>query len=405
VKIISNKYNIQKDKAMTKLICRLFVKNGDDINSPEVRRRYGTVVSIVAIIINIILFASKFTVGKFIALSIAITADAVNNLADAGSSIISLVSFKIASKPADREHPFGHTRMEYVTSMIVAFLVIHTSIDLVIDSVKSLISGGGGSEFKLSSVIVLGVAILLKLWLCIFNRTVGKKINSSIMMANAADSLSDCLSTAAVLVSTVLLYFFPQLPQIDAIVGVGVSVLIFVSGIKIFLSSMNSILGEAPDPEVIENIKKVIENYPEALGTHDMFIHSYGPGKSIVSLHIEVDGAADIFHSHDVIDNIEKELRDTYGYICTIHMDPIVTDDEKVSELRERVTELVRSIDASLRIHDFRFVEGKTHTNLIFDVAVPFEVKETDNAIVKTIEERVKEIDESYFAVITVDRE
>ena len=390
---------------MTNLLCRIFVKNGDDINSPEVRRRYGTVVSVVAIIINIILFASKFTVGKFIALSIAITADAVNNLADAGSSIISLVSFKIASKPADREHPFGHTRMEYVTSMIVAFLVIHTSIDLVVDSVKSLIDGGGGSEFKLSSVIVLCLAILLKLWLCIFNRKIGKKINSSIMMANSADSLSDCLSTAAVLVSTVLLYFFPQFRRIDAIVGIGVSVLIFISGIKIFLSSMNSILGEAPDPEVVENIKKAIEKYPEALGTHDMFIHSYGPGKSIVSLHIEVDGSADIFHSHDVIDNIEKDLRDTYGYICTIHMDPIVTDDEKDTALREKVSALVKSVDGSIRIHDFRFVEGKTHTNLIFDVAVPFEVIKTDKEIVKIIENKVKEINESYFAVVTVDRE
>ena len=224
-------------------------------------------------------------------------------------------------------------------------------------------------------------------------------------MANSADSLSDCLSTAAVLVSTVLLYFFPQFRRIDAIVGIGVSVLIFISGIKIFLSSMNSILGEAPDPEVVENIKKAIEKYPEALGTHDMFIHSYGPGKSIVSLHIEVDGAADIFHSHDVIDNIEKDLRDTYGYICTIHMDPIVTDDEKVTALREKVSALVKSVDGSIRIHDFRFVEGKTHTNLIFDVAVPFEVIKTDKEIVKIIENKVKEINESYFAVVTVDRE
>ena len=390
---------------MTKLICRLFVKNGEDINSPEVRRRYGTVVSIVAIIINLILFASKFTVGKFIALSIAITADAVNNLADAGSSLISLVSFKIASKPADREHPFGHTRMEYVTSMIVAFLVVHTAIDLLTESVTSLISGGGETEFSIASVIVLAAAILLKLWLCIFNKAVGKKINSSIMMANAADSLSDCLSTGAVLASTVILYFFPQYPQIDAIMGIIVSVLIFVSGIKIFLSSMHAILGEAPDPETIDNIMKVTAKYPEAIGTHDMFIHSYGPGKSIVSFHVEVDGSSNIFHSHDVIDNIEKDIHETYGYICTIHLDPIVTDDEQVNRLKAITIEIVEEIDERLSIHDFRFVWGTTHTNLIFDVSVPFEVKMTDEEVRREISSRISEKEPSYFVVITVDRQ
>jgi divalent metal cation (Fe/Co/Zn/Cd) transporter len=225
------------------------------------------------------------------------------------------------------------------------------------------------------------------------------------MMANAADSLSDCLSTAAVLVSTVALFFFPQYPQIDAIMGIIVSVLIFISGIKIFLESMHAILGEAPDPEIVDNIMKITAKYPEAMGTHDMFIHSYGPGKSIVSFHVEVDGSADIFHSHDVIDNIEKEIHETYGYICTIHLDPIVTDDERVTTLRDKVAELVSSIDGSLRIHDFRFVEGKTHTNLIFDVAAPFELGLTDKEIASAVSEKVKSIDKSYFTVITVDRE
>ncbi len=311
---------------MTKLICKLFIKNSEDINSPEVRRRYGTVVSIVAIALNLLLFIGKFTVGK-LALSIAITADAVNNLADAGSSIISFISFKIASKPADRDHPFGHTRMEYVTSMIVAFLVINTAIDLVTDSVKSLIAGGGRSEFSIASVIVLGVSIFAKLWLCLFNRSIGKKINSSIMLANSADSLSDCLSTAAVLLSTVALFFFPMFPQIDAIMGIAVSVLIFISGIKIFLDAMNSILGKAPEPEVIENITKKVLAHEGVVGIHDMFVHSYGPGRNIISLHAEVDGAVNIFETHDMIDNIEKELAAEYGYVCTIHMDPIVTDD------------------------------------------------------------------------------
>lgn len=369
------------------------------------RQKYGVIVSIIAIAVNILLFIGKFTVGKYIALSLAIYADAMNNLADAGSSVISLVSFRIAAKPADRKHPFGYARIEYVTSMLVSFLVLHTALDIFVESFQKLLSGEGETVFNAWAVAVLAFAILLKVGLFIMNRVIGKHINSSIMIANSADSLSDALSTFGVLAATVLLYFFPNLWYIDAIVGIIISVIIFISGIKIFIATKNSILGEAPEAEVTENIRKTTEKYPEALGMHDMFVHSYGPERIIVSLHIEVDGKADVFHTHDVIDNIEKELHDRYGYIATIHMDPIVTDNKQITELKAKVRTAVKSIDERLHIHDFRFVSGDTHTNLIFDIEVPFEIKLTNDRICELAEKKIKEINENYYAVITIDRE
>lgn len=388
---------------MTELLCKLFIKDRSNTSSPEVHKRYGTMVSIVAIIINALLFASKLIIGKKIG-SVAVCADAMNNLADAGSSVISFVSFRIAAKPADRKHPFGHARIEYVTSMLVSFLVLHTAIDIVTESFGKLFSGGAATGTHPAVFVILGAAILLKLWLCLFNRKIGKKINSPIMKANSADSLSDALSTAAVLGSAVLMYFFPAIWQADAVMGLIVGVLIFVSGIKIFNAAKNAILGEAPDGSIEESIAAVISEYPDALGYHDLFIHNYGPGRCIVSLHIEVDGATDVFRSHDMIDNIEKELREKYGYVATVHMDPIVTDNERINELHKRIEAAVSSIDGQLKIHDFRFVEGETHTNLIFDVSAPFELKMTDEEIAERVKKAVSSIGENYFAVITVDR-
>ncbi len=390
---------------MSELLLRIFLKKGESINDAGVRARIGTSVSVLAIAINFLLFGAKFFVGKYLAFSMAIYADAMNNLADAGASLISLVSFRIAAKPADRDHPFGHARMEYVTSMIVAFLVLHTSIDLITESLGKLFSDTAEpSVFNFWSVAVLGGAIILKLILCLINRTLGKKLSSSIMQANAADSLSDCISTAAVLASTVVIYFFPSLHMIDAVIGLAVAAVIFVSGIKIFISTKNQILGEAPSPETVDEITAIVKKHPGALGIHDMFIHSYGTGSCIVSFHVEVDGSADVFEAHDMVDNIEKEIRDTLGYICTIHMDPIVTDDERVGKLRELVRGTVREIDERLDIHDFRFVEGVTHTNLIFDIEIPFELSMTNAEIEAAVKEKVSLLGENYFSVITLDR-
>ena len=388
---------------MTDFILRIFVKDYDNKNDVNVRRKCGSAVAIIGIIVNIFLAAFKLFAG-ILSGAISITADAVNNISDAGSQIVSLISFRISAKPADRDHPFGHARMEYVTSMIVAFLVLHTSIDLITESGSKLIYGGEATEFSIWSVIVLGGAIVFKLLLCLLNRALGKKINSPIMIANAADSLSDCISTAAVLGATVLGFFFPSLHAADAVIGILVAVLIFVSGIKIFLATKDQILGEAPPADTVEAIRAVVAKYPGALGVHDMFVHSYGSGACMVSFHVEVDGSADIFETHDMVDNIEKEIRDSLGHICSIHMDPIVTDDERTKSMRELASEAVKNIDERLDIHDFRFVEGSTHTNLIFDIEAPFEVKLENSELSRLVCEKISEQNVNYFCVITIDR-
>ena len=388
---------------MTDLLSRIFVKDHQNVSSPTVRRAYGTLVSITGIICNVLLFAAKFLVGTLFG-SISIVGDAVNNLSDAGSQVISLITFRISAKPADRKHPFGHARIEYVTSMIVSFLILHIGIDLLLESIGKIFSPSL-PERSWIAAIVLALSILVKLWLALFNRQIGKRINSDIMRATATDSLSDALSTGAVLIATLVMLLFPALNiNLDAYMGVIVAVLILIAGLRSLNDTKNSILGESPSEEIFQMITDTIAKYPDALGIHDMVVHNYGPGHVIASIHIEVDGKVDIFHTHDVIDNIERVLRQECGIEATIHMDPIVTDDERVTALRARVDEVIRAIDERLRIHDFRFVEGHTHTNLIFDISVPFEIQQTDEALTMSVTEAIRGIDPSYFAVITIDR-
>ena len=386
---------------MTYLLSKLFIKNRENVKDPKVRRAYGTMVSIVGILANLLLAAIKFFAGM-ISGAISITADAVNNVSDAGSQIISLISFKISAKPADRDHPFGHARIEYVASMIVSFLILHVGLDLFTESINKIISPSK-TEFSLPVFIILGVSVLGKLWLFIFNRTVAKKINSSVIKATAADSLSDAASTAAVLIAALVGYFTNI--QTDAYMGIIVAVLIFVAGIKILNETKNSILGSPPEQEVVDAVASLALSYPEVLGIHDMVIHNYGAGNTIASLHAEVDGSANIFDTHDVIDNLEKRLFDELGLRATVHMDPIVTDDEKVNALREVTLKTVLSIDDRLNIHDFRYVEGTTHSNLLFDVVAPFELKMSDEELKREISSRISRVDPTYFVVITVDRE
>ncbi len=386
---------------MIAFLCKLFVKDADNINSPDVRRRYGTFVSTVGIILNILLCLGKLLAGALCG-SVAMTADALNNLSDAGSQIISLISFKISAKPADRDHPFGHARIEYVASMIVSFLIITIGVELLKSSVGKIFSPEE-TVFDLVAVIVLAVSILVKLWLYFFNRTVSRRIGSKIMEATSADSLSDAGATSAVLVSTLVLKFFGV--DIDAYVGIAVAIFILIAGGKLLLETNNLLLGEAPDEEIVDSIRAIVEHYPEALGIHDMVVHNYGPHRTIASLHVEVDGSADVFHTHDIIDNIEKQIFEELGIPCTIHMDPIVTNDEEVTSLRAEVSTRIREIDGTWKIHDFRFVKGDTHRNLIFDVVVPFECKLSDGEIRHIIGQKIKEIGEDCFAVITIDKE
>lgn len=383
---------------MTKLLCRLFIRGGDACDA-RTRASYGTLSGVTGIVLNLLLFSFKFTVG-FLTASLAIQADAFNNLTDAGSSIVSLVSFRMASKPADRDHPFGHARIEYLASVLVACLILLIGFELLTASIGGIISPVL-PVFHLVAVIVLSVSVLCKLWLFLFNRALGKKIDSSVLRATAIDSLSDALSTLAVLVSQLAYYFFGF--NIDAYVGVVVAVMICIAGLRVLMETKNSILGEAPVQATVDEIKRIVSEYPEVLGIHDLLVHSYGATHSFASFHAEVDGEKDVFVTHDVIDCIERRIESELSIACTIHLDPIVTSDERVSALRARVSEIVVGVNPALSIHDFRFVEGTTHTNLIFDLVIPFELRAHKKSLLETVELRIKEENPCYFAVIQTD--
>jgi len=385
---------------MTHLLARWFIKNHTETRDPAVRAAYGTLSGIVGIIVNLLLFAAKFTVGTLSG-SIAITADAVNNLSDAGTSILSLVTFRISAKPADREHPFGHARIEYVASVIVSIIILLIGYELLTSSLDKILHPTQ-TVFHIASVVVLALSICAKLWLGLFNRTLGRRIDSGVLRATGADSLSDALSTTAVLISLLIFRFTGF--DTDGYMGILVAAIILVAGVRILIDAKNSILGEAPSPETVQAITDTVADYPQALGMHDVMIHTYGSGVTIASLHIEVDGSGDMFALHDIMDTIEKRLFEEHRILCTVHMDPVVTDDERVTALRERTLAAVREVDSRFDIHDFRFVEGPTHTNLIFDVVVPFEIKTAPADIRRDIEQRISALEGNFYAVITVDR-
>lgn len=385
---------------MTSLLCKLFIKDRDNTTSPLVRRAYGTMVSTVGIILNLLLAVGKLTAGILTG-ALSIQADAINNLSDAGSQIISLITFRMAAKPADRDHPFGHARIEYVASMAVSFIILLIGWELFSGSLNKALHPTT-TLFSWISVGILGISVLVKLWLFFFNRKIAKKIDSSVMRATAADSLSDAGATLAVLIST-LIYKFTSL-DIDAYMGMLVAILILVAGIKILNETKNSILGEKPAEETIQQINEAVGRYPGALGIHDLIVHNYGPGRVIVSLHVEVDGHEDIFKSHDMADCIERDLRAEYGMEATVHMDPIVVNDPMVDELHEMTRAAVQAIYPGVKLHDFRVVPGDTHINLIFDMAVPFEIKDTSDVIRDKISAEIHARRKDCFTVITIDR-
>lgn len=387
---------------MTNLFARLFVRDYQNVTDPRVRARYGAMVSIVCIIANLLLSLGKMLVGLLVG-SIAITADGVNNLSDAGSSIVALVSFRISAKPADRDHPFGHARIEYVASMIVSFLVLLVGFELLRDSVGKVASPAAPDKSLLvPMIVVLAASILVKLWMFFFNRRIGKMIDAATMRATATDSLSDCIATLAVLAST-LLYAFTGI-NLDAYFGILVALGIMVAGCKLLNETKNSILGEKPVVETVEEIRRIVGEYPEAVGIHDLIVHNYGPGHTIASLHVEVDGARDVFETHDTIDNIERRLSEELGIQATIHADPIVIGDPVVDALSSEMSAAAAALDEGMCIHDFRFVRGVTHSNLIFDVAVPFECRMTDEEVKGALDEAARKINPCFRTVITVDK-
>lgn len=390
---------------MTNFLSRIFVKGYNNPKDPKVRARFGTFSSIVGIVVNLLLAGVKITLG-IITLSVAVIADALNNFSDAASSIVTLVSFKMAEKPADRDHPFGHARIEYIASMIVSFLILLVGFELFTSSLSAIFDKGENSvpDFSLVTLIIIGSTIVFKLWLSFFYRTVGKKIDSSVVKASSVDSLLDCISTSAVLISGILVKI-TSFAIIDSIVGILISALIFIAGLKILNETKNSLLGEAPLNSQVDDIKKIVAEYPEILGIHDLIIHNYGPNSFIASFHAEVDGAGDIYALHDLIDNVEKRISEELQVSCTVHMDPVVTDDETLNELKAFVCEVIANeVDNSITIHDFRAVTGVTHTNLIFDVVLPFESKHTPSEIADEISAKILAKRENCYCVITVDR-
>ena len=367
------------------------------------RSAYGKLCGIVGIILNIILFIGKFVAG-LISNSIAITADAFNNLSDAGSSLVTLIGFKLAEQKPDSDHPFGHGRMEYLSGLVVSAVILMMGFELVKDSIDKILHPTG-VDFSVVVLIILVASIIGKCYMALYNYNYGKRFESSTLKATAVDSLSDCVSTTVVLIATIIGHYTDV--QIDGFCGIAVGILIFVAGINAAKETLSPLLGEAPDPEFVTQIEEMVLNYDQdaIIGIHDLIVHDYGPGRRIISLHAEVPAEGNMMSLHDVIDNLEMKFREELGCLTTIHMDPVVTTDERVTELKQRCVELVKEIGDTLSLHDFRVVFGDTHTNMIFDVVVPFEFYLSDVETTKLIQEKVwEQIGKNYFVVITIDK-
>ncbi|MBQ0013752.1 MAG: cation transporter [Oscillospiraceae bacterium] len=384
---------------MISILSKIFIKDANDFTSPAIRRAYGTLCSIVGIFLNVLMFAGKYIAGT-IANSVSITADAFNNLSDAGSSIITLLGFRLAGRKPDPDHPFGHGRIEYLSGLAVSILILLMGFELMKSSVTKLIHPEPVEASLLAGGIMVA-AILIKVYMAFYNKTIGKKIDSAAMAAVAADSLSDTISTVVVLISMILSKFidFP----IDAVAGIFVAILILKTGFDSVRDTVAPLLGQAPDPELVKQIEEIVMKQEHVVGIHDFIVHDYGPGRLFVSLHAEVPGDVDIFELHDEIDNAEFELRDVIGCEPTIHMDPIDVNNEHLAELKEAVAKIIKEYDEVLSFHDFRMVPGETHTNLIFDVVVPAKYKKSNSQV----NEELKEIIHSKldcFAVIIVEQ-
>lgn len=390
---------------MTKLLTKIFIKDYKQTANPSVRKSYGTLASVVGIIVNIILAIIKLIAG-FLSGSVAILADAFNNLSDSGSSVITLLSFKVSSKPADKEHPYGHARFEYIASMIVSFIIMLVGGELFLDSAKTLVGIGEpkATEITTVTIIILSVSIVLKLWLGIFYRKIAKSIDSTVVRAASTDSFSDTISTVAVLISSIVIAIKPEWNILDAIVGIIVSIPIMIAGFKLLNETKDVLLGEGPVDETVGAMQKIIADFPDIIGIHDLMVHNYGPNKFVASFHAEVDGKKDIYYLHDMIDNVERRINEELNISCTIHMDPIVTDDENVTELKKFLIETMKEAGLELSIHDFRTVIGQTHTNMIFDVVLPFDHPLSEDEVKAKISQIVHEKRENCYCVITVDR-
>ncbi len=385
---------------MTTLLLKLFVADYQDTDRPAVRTAYGKLSGLVGIFCNLLLFAGKIIIGTLSG-SVSITADAVNNLSDAGSSIVTLIGFRLSARPADDEHPYGHARIEYISGLAVAALILLVGAELAKSSFDKILHPEPVA-FSAALVIVLLLSIAVKLWMALFNRTLGRRISSSALLATSADSRNDVISTLAVLLACVIGRYTNLM--LDGYIGLLVALFILWSGIGIARETIAPLLGEAPDEELVSLVSTEITKHPEVLGIHDLMVHDYGPGQRFATVHVEMDAAVDPLASHDTIDNIERDMLQEHNIQLTIHYDPLVTNDPITSALQERVQGIVHTIDPRMSIHDFRVVRGPEHTNLIFDLVLPHEWMSRTSELKKRIDESLQSEHMRYYTVITFDQ-
>ena len=392
---------------MLKFLAKLFIKTPREYDDPATRRAYGVLCGAVGILLNILLFAGKFIAGS-LAKSVAVTADAFNNLADAGSSVITMIGFRLAGQKPDKEHPFGHGRFEYIAGLLVSAAIILMGVELLKTSVEKIIAPQA-VEFSVLTAVILVFSVAVKIYMAVYNGSLGKKLASPALAAAAKDSLSDSIATAVVLVSSAVGHFLRI--NIDGWCGAAVAVFVLRAGIMSVRDTLAPLLGTEPDPEFVKRINDIVLSYPEISAIHDLLIHDYGPGRQMISLHAEMpaESGSDIFKLHDIVDNAERRLRQELGCDATIHLDPVAAEDEQTQMLHERMEAALFEINSGLTMHDFRIVPGPTHTNLIFDVVVPYDNKMPQAEILEKIEYAAAELPSGknggkYYAVVRFDR-
>lgn len=385
---------------MTDLILRIFVRDHKNTEDPAVRDKCGRVAGAVGIVTNFLLFLMKILVGTVFH-SVSVTADAVNNLTDSGSSVVTLIGFKMASKPADEKHPFGHARIEYLSGVIVSFIVIFLGLQLGMSSIEKILTP---EENALTPValVVLVISILAKLWQCLFYRKVGRMIKSESVEATSKDSRNDVIATSVVLLGAVITMLTGV--NLDGYMGAAVALFIVFSGVQLTISTADPLLGQAPEGELVQTITEKMLSYPGIIGMHDLAVHNYGVGRCFASAHCEVDAKNDILVSHDLIDNIERDFSRDLGIHMVIHLDPVIVGDARTDALHRKVQSLVTALYPTVTIHDFRVIWGVTHSNIVFDAAVPFAVKDSDAVITQKFEAEIQKLDPDYRTVVTIDR-
>lgn len=385
---------------MTDLILRIFVRDHKNTEDPAVRDKCGRVAGAVGIVTNFLLFLMKIIVGTVFH-SVSVTADAVNNLTDSGSSVVTLIGFKMASKPADEKHPFGHARIEYLSGVIVSFIVIFLGLQLGMSSIEKILTP---EENALTPValVVLVISILAKLWQCLFYRKVGRMIKSESVEATSKDSRNDVIATSVVLLGAVITMLTGV--NLDGYMGAAVALFIVFSGVQLTISTADPLLGQAPEGELVQTITEKMLSYPGIIGMHDLAVHNYGVGRCFASAHCEVDAKNDILVSHDLIDNIERDFSRDLGIHMVIHLDPVIVGDARTDALHCKVQSLATALYPTVTIHDFRVIWGVTHSNIVFDAAVPFSVKDSDAVITQKLEAEIQKLDPEYRTVVTIDR-